>query len=84
MATLYRTDGTDEPVSPANGTDFKLDELYQLVGDPVDIVRLPDGNLLVVHDEGLILGLPLNEQASALAGGVIVGDAVRCSSREVR
>lgn len=85
MARLYKADGQNHTVTPRNGTDFQLDELYELVGNPIDIVRLRPGNLLmVVHDEGLILGLPRNERASALYGETIAGDVLLCSKGEVR
>lgn len=87
MATLYKTDGTKEAVFPANGTDFTLAELQGYVGGLIDIVWVLDGKseLLVVNDEGLIHGLPFNKQASEFADGLhIVGDAVRCSQREVK
>lgn len=84
MATLYKTDGTSQQVAPANGTDFKLEELYQLVGNPIDIVRLNNKQLLVVHDEGLVLGLPINPEACRMTGQYIVGDVVRCADTEVK
>ena len=84
MATLYKTDGTSEQVTPANGQDFRLEELQGYVGGLIDIVRLEDGDLLVVNDEGLIHGLPLNEQASWIAGSVLTGDVVRCADTEVK
>lgn len=84
MATLYRTDGTGETVTPASGEEFTLAELQGHVGGYIDIVRLENGELLVVNDEGLIHGLPLNEQASRIVGGVLAGDVVRCSDTEVK
>ena len=29
MAKLFRTDGTAMDITPKNGTDFQLDELYE-------------------------------------------------------
>lgn len=62
-ASLYKTDGTIEEVSPKNGKSFTLDELYTFVGSPIDIRYLPSGKQLVVNDEGALTPLEPNEKA---------------------
>ena len=86
-ALLLRADGTQEPVMPANGKDFKLAELQKLVFGYVEVVNMPGELILVVNDDGKGR-LPVNQQASNVwyhayegqdvdfAGDYIAGDAV--------
>ena len=86
-ALLLRADGTQEPVMPANGKDFKLAELQKLVYGYVEVVNMPGELILVVNDDGKGR-LPPNAQASAVwydaykdedvdfAGDYIAGDAI--------
>ena len=84
MALLLLTNGPTSRVQPRNGTDFTLQELQEFVGGYVDIVRLPQDQVLVVNDEGLRLDLPFNFQASIAANNHIVGDALLCKASEVK
>ena len=67
--------GTDEPT---------LEELQEVVGGYVELIRLPSGNQLWVNEEGMLLNLPENHAATALlwdcspahVGQRIVGTAV--------
>lgn len=55
-----------------------LEEAQRLVGGLVEMVRSPtqpDWQVLV-NEEGLLEGLPFNEEASKLCGTGIVGPAV--------
>ena len=46
---------TPQPVSPANGKNFKLAELYQLLDcRTVDVVRLSPDLILIIDDEALM------------------------------
>src|SRR5712692_148041 len=75
MATIYRPDGTNQEVQPANGRSFTLDELQLIVGEGTDegrgyieIVPCKDRkHILVLNEEGKLLGLPINARASELA-----------------
>lgn len=71
MALLIPSD--DWPVqalSPENGTDFKLDELYKLLDcDLIDRMTLADGRIMIIDDEGKF-SKPRNERATRLAGFV--------------
>ncbi len=91
MALVIRTDGTREEVTPENGRDFKLAQLYQVIGcELVEIIRLDRSTIMVIDEEGKCVGKPVNRAATALASrvlhplDVIVGDAVVCQSREVK
>jgi len=58
---------------------ISLAEAQQIVGGYVELVRCPKGKLLV-DEEGLLKGLPLNVEASRLAGQHIVGNAIYFAS----
>lgn len=53
-----------------------LREAQAIVDGYVELVQLASGDQLLVNEEGLLRGLPLNEKASALAGRYIVGNAI--------
>jgi Domain of unknown function (DUF3846) len=75
MATIYRPDGTSQHVQPANRRSFQLDELQRVVGEGtptgrayIEIVPCKDKkHILVLNEEGKLLGLPINARASELA-----------------
>lgn len=77
MATLYRANGEVEEIDGegANRT-VTLEQCQALIGGCIDCVRAGKSRALVVHDEGLLIGLPMNPNASKLAGKIIVGDAL--------
>lgn len=53
----------------------ELESYQRLVGGNIDCVTIAPGKLvMVVNDEGLLLDLPLNPGASAIADRCIVGD----------
>lgn len=54
-----------------------LEALQNAVGGYIETVRLRvDNAVMIVNEEGLLLGLPFNAVASALAGQTIVGVAL--------
>ena len=70
MAKFYGVDGSIKEVKPKNGKFFSYEELQSFIkeGDDgmVEIVPLPDGRSIVVNEEGKLIGLPENENASAV------------------
>ena len=86
IATDAGVFSTVEVVEPANGTDFTLSELQGFVVGLIDIVELPDGLIMVVNDEYLFNGSPLNPLASAMVGegGHVRGDVLVCPSEMVK
>jgi len=92
MATLILEDGRESTVTPANAKQgFTLAELYSAIGcDVVEVVRLRDGRLLVIDENGKLVGREVNDLATTLARAVlqvhdvIVGPALLCSQREFR
>jgi uroporphyrinogen-III decarboxylase len=75
MALILRTDSSEEEVSPASGKTFSLEELQTIVGEGTDegrgyieIVPCKDKkHIIVLNEEGKLLGLPINARASELA-----------------
>jgi hypothetical protein len=51
------TDKKDEP-------DYKA--VSEFVGGMVEVVQFPNGDLLLLNEEGKLMGLPLNPEATAL------------------
>jgi hypothetical protein len=81
FALIIKANGEEIPVQPANGTDFSLEELQNIVGGYIETVMLPNGNLLVLNEEGKLEGLPLNTTATDLYNNpydAIVGDVLVC------
>lgn len=90
MATIFHTDGTREKVSPANGSDFRLEEMQRMVGGIIEIVYFDDNTVMVINEEGKLLGLPLNMDATVIfrahypdSNDYIVGDALVCSEKQI-
>ena len=66
--------GKTEEFKPANGTTFELEELQSAVGGNIEFVYPKENHIMVVDEEGVLKGKPLNTAASFLAGIPIVGD----------
>lgn len=73
MIRIYNTDMTEQNAPE----DFSFKDAQKAVGGPVEVVRLPgDDEMMLVNEEGLLHGLPINITASVIAGGPIVGNVV--------
>lgn len=74
-------------VSPKNGADFKLEELRTFVGGSIEIAQTIDGRIMVLNEEGKLLGLPINDRATLLyvygSYDPICGDVLVCDDGEV-
>lgn len=87
MPTKIKVDGSSEWfVMPDKPT---LEFLQGLVGGYIEDLRFSDGSCLMVHEEGKLLGLPMNSGATALTYlkgryDMIVGDAVFFSRDEYK
>ena len=53
-----------------------LKEAQEFVGGWIEMVYLKNGDQMIVNEEGLLLGLPVNRIASAIAGQCIVGNVL--------
>jgi len=76
-ARLYCPDFTIKEITPANGSYFTLEEMQGYVGGLIQIIPLDgeghEDRLLVVHEEGKLIGLPYNLFAT-LVWQVYYGD----------
>lgn len=93
MATLIRTDGTEQIITPANAREgFHLDELYKLLDcSTVEVLALPNGRTMVLDEDGKYSTKPTNERATTLArtAGIaaddfVVGDVLVCRRGEIQ
>jgi len=81
---LRAEDPAEAAPLPKNGTDYKLDELRAIVGGTIECVWPGDGTIIVLHGEGKLVGLPLNQAATMAAkigiafDDYIVGDVLHC------
>lgn len=87
MATLLVPGQPPCEVKPAD-VSFTLEELQGLVGGLIEHVVAADGRDLIINEEGKLLGMEPNHQATQLwLGGVqhddvLVGPVVVCEERE--
>jgi Domain of unknown function (DUF3846) len=79
MARLIKSSGEVIP----NVDISSLKKMQDLVQGYIEFVYLNE-KILVVNEEGLIINLPLNEQATEIAGYPIVGDAIECGISELK
>lgn len=85
MAYIMKAGAPRVFVEPKNGTDFSLEELQKIVGGYIEIVNLNEEYIMVVNEEGKLLGLPINSGATIMAQrGLIVGDVLVCRREEVK
>lgn len=92
MATLIKHTGEVSQVTPNNGKTFSLEELQGFVGGYIELIKLHDGKLMFLNEEGKLkddLKNKLNKTATLLlidAGGLpgdyIVGDVIICNNKE--
>lgn len=85
VAKYIKIDGTVEEISPANGRDFSLSEVQELVHGLIDVVNIPDSEMIfIVNDEGILLNMEQNIFASFICSLMfgqpcaLFGDVVYC------
>ncbi|MGN0280784.1 MAG: DUF3846 domain-containing protein [Prevotella sp.] len=84
--TVYTPENGKWLCEPKNGTTFELEEMQNIVGGYIEIVHLNDGRLMIVNEEGLLQGLPVNIEATNIlrrdhpTTQYIVGNAIVCDS----
>jgi hypothetical protein len=91
MGQIIRPNGSREQITPADGKEFSLKEMQEVVGGYIELVTLVPGELFMfVNEDGHALGLPLNLKATHLyhrAGGrpeyPVLGTVLVTSSKEV-
>lgn len=83
-ATLIK-EGDVLSISPKDGKKFSLAELQAAVGGYIEIVPLKNKKLMVVNEDGKIMGLYFNVaatiilRASSPTNDYIVGNALICT-----
>tara|TARA_R110000822_G_scaffold175101_1_gene314802 strand:+ start:125 stop:412 length:288 start_codon:yes stop_codon:yes gene_type:complete len=83
MSKLYKTDGTIEDFNPANGKEFTLDEMQKAVGGYIELVYLPNNEVLVVDEEGMIKEKLFNKKISEMIMKPIVGNVILCKRSQI-
>lgn len=88
-AKIYKSNGEEVSVTPANGKTFTLKELQDIVHGYIEIITLSNPLIMVVNEEGIIEELPMNVKASQIAasyhrGSFIVGDVLVCNASMVK
>ena len=68
MATIIDVNGEEREVKPKNGSDFKLDELYKLLGCTIiEIVATNDDRIMVVNGDPIdVKEFIVNKKATEL------------------
>ena len=84
MAKVILTDGREIAVKPKNGTDFSLEELQEVVGGYIEIIYVKGNDIMVLNEEGKLIGLPFNDKASELTSELIVGNVLICDTKMVK
>ena len=85
-AKIVYPDKDSEDYTPKNGTTFELEEMQKIVGGYIEIVRLNDGRIIIVNEDGLSLNLPVNIEATNIlrrdhsTTQYIVGNAIVCDA----
>lgn len=68
---------------------FELEELQEIVKGYIEIIDLDHGKIMVINDEGKLLELPVNKEATKMYRSFyntydfIVGDVLVCEDEEV-
>lgn len=87
---IYKTNGEVIETSPKNGTDYTFEELKEIVGGYIEIIHLTNNKIMVINDEGKLINLSHNENATILyrlcldTTDFIVGDALVCHTNRIR
>ena len=86
LAKIIYTDKEDEDYTPNNGKTFELDELQGIVDGNFEIVRLRDGRIIIVDEDGKSEGKAVNIPATNIlrrdhfTTDYIVGTAIVCDT----
>lgn len=85
-AKIIYTDKEAEDYTPKNGRTFELDELQGIVDGWIEIVRLKDGRIIVIDEEGKSKNKAVNIPATNIlrrdhyTTDYIVGTAIVCDA----
>lgn len=76
IARIIHADGTEEKLPVPTDSEAELRFLQEKVKGFIEFVRTVSGDIMYVNEDGRLLLLPHNKQASLLAGQFIFGTAV--------
>ena len=85
-AKIVYPDKDSEDYAPKDGRYFELEEMQGIVGGYIEVIRLNDGRIIIVNEEGLLQGLPVNIPATNIlrrdhfTTDYIVGTAIVCDA----
>lgn len=91
-----KKEGSVKEIIELNGDSIAIDReldlgyMQSIVGGYIEIVQVRDGKILVINEEGKILGLKPNQMATLLAkdslqpGDYIAGRAIYCDAEFVK
>ena len=85
-ATLYTPNGGEKDIISKVRNKLSLEEMQKLVGGYIEIVRLNDGRIIIVNEDGLSLNLPVNIEATNIlrrdhsTTQYIAGNAIVCDA----
>ena len=65
-------------ITDLDGKPKSLKELQKIVGGYIEFTKIPNGDTMVVNEEGIPKGLPINPGATLLAKKPIFGDVIVC------
>lgn len=82
MAQLYRVGEKPQTITPKNGRKFELEEAQGLIGGYIQMWNLGHGAVMMFDEDGGPKDLPLNHEASRIAGFPIVGTAIVCARNQ--
>lgn len=60
-----------------------LEYLQEYVGGYIEVQYLPQGEMIIINEDGRRLELPFNSKASAYAGFQILGNAILLKDKAV-
>ena len=66
MTTDINTKTSEFKIIEDKKDEPRYKEVSQFVGGMVEVVQFPNGDLLLLNEEGKLMGLPLNPEATAL------------------
>lgn len=91
IAVIITVEGDLNPCSPANGQDFKLDEVQKIVGGYIESVYLDEDTIMIVNENGKFEQSP-NAVTTMLAlkkhaiceGDYICGNVLVCDTKMLK
>lgn len=58
-------------IEPKNGADFTLEEVYEYVGSPVQLLDISENEYGLINEEGKIRDMEYNSLATELLDGIL-------------